>query len=1246
MSGISDAILQVAKSIQSPGVSSIPKIQAPVGNNFSQGLNNIIQAMGNPAIQPGTPSYLQSFINSGSNGTTIDPKVQQASNLNNAYLRQFINLGGKSTGKRPSIIHRVFDILSRPEYGLFDATLQGLKAGRESRGVGNIIEKSAGGLVHGLAGTHKTLSENIAQYGQDVNYAKQLPGSHQANIRSIKTGESGPIPRAAQLLALLPDIFLDPLNAISGAGAIEGLTKTAKLLGKADEIGQGTKDASKLALSSGIDKTGQLSNLVRPATKIPSITQQVSTTKSVQGILDKLLPVLQNQHLESATREAQLAGKVPVEVPKLKIINKSTTRSPDVATAQKIHEINAPTLDVAHNEKMVAQNSSKLNLPREKNGMPYVSHMGTLDNYLKRVKPKDREFTSEELKQHTDNWWHQAAIDHTRIMRAALDPTWAFKSSAEWQKAAKAYGNKMYSDLPEVNQYAKTGRVMHFSDNEFKAIKALKGKLTHQIDPESLLARDSAKAKNDRLAADIHGQATMESQTAYKNMQHSVLEDLARANTPETIKRLGVTLKGFGHTANLHLTPEIISRQLQHITKAPVVNSSLKALEKAFVSTGHMSPEMQALAGTSRGMQVGPHAAMIHAMGDAFKGHKEEEIGKSLNHVITNSSELGSNSEVESAIHNHLGGIVDQLRDGIARKHGVTLGTYNAYLPEGMKLNLKNRPEVSKAILGPDREHAISTFKEELQNGLLKGKAQRPLDYLGHLGNAAIKTRANKAIRAEMTRFGVPLRQGGKISETAQHLKDTAGYRELKYGNSPDYVYHPNVANDADRMFELLGSHKAQEDLTKLIQKPLTIWKKMATIYNLPGYPTRNFIANTYMNSLVGGMHGAEAAKSYKIGAKVMRNRLEKSLQGDMDPVKIQLAKQLDNEIPAHGVAFVKHGVNDLPNGQFTPELVDAMYRRAGLESTFTGANFADHPNLSTGIRGVLHNVNEKITNSNKAVEDYSRMSLYAHWLRLGTGKTLQELSDFAANKVRKALFDYNDVTPFERKAMVNAFPFYKWNRKAIPALFQGLLDHPGKVLNVQNAIRGGLQTAGGTQPDLKDPWGLSNAEPLNRVPAWIQNRMSVPFGKTGKNGSQSYLDPSTPINDEMRLIGDPSAIISQINPLYRVPVEETLGKQFFHNLPIKNKVEYATVDQINVLRTLLKAAGNSAAPVGTTGQGGDATSTGSNPLSSLLSTLNPVRSVSGPQQNTPKSQYSTLLSHNTKLQKEIKALIAQRAKS
>lgn len=132
-------------------------------------------------------------------------------------------LGGEKK-KKPGIISRAFDVLSRPLYGIAETTARAA----EHKGIGDIAE----GLVGGLAGKNKT------------TFADTLLRSAEANPKSLLAKPIKENKFNSRIIAgLVGDIGLDPTTYVGGA-----LTKPTNIL---KDIAKGEREVVKTAKAVG-----------------------------------------------------------------------------------------------------------------------------------------------------------------------------------------------------------------------------------------------------------------------------------------------------------------------------------------------------------------------------------------------------------------------------------------------------------------------------------------------------------------------------------------------------------------------------------------------------------------------------------------------------------------------------------------------------------------------------------------------------------------------------------------------------------------------------------------------------------------------------------------------------------------------------------------------------------------------------------------------------------------------------------
>jgi len=91
-----------------------------------------------------------------------------------------------------------------------------------------------------------------------------------------------------------------------------------------------------------------------------------------------------------------------------------------------------------------------------------------------------------------------------------------------------------------------------------------------------------------------------------------------------------------------------------------------------------------------------------------------------------------------------------------------------------------------------------------------------------------------------------------------------------------------------------------------------------------------------------------------------------------------------------------------------------------------------------------------------------------------------EAIFDIASQEVKAALFDYQDLSRFERNVMKRVFPFYTWTRKNIPAQLKSLVKNPQRAEKLEIARQQFEHNAGDLdQSDYGKFWG-------DRVPVFL----------------------------------------------------------------------------------------------------------------------------------------------------------------
>jgi hypothetical protein len=179
-----------------------------------------------------------------------------------------------------------------------------------------------------------------------------------------------------------------------------------------------------------------------------------------------------------------------------------------------------------------------------------------------------------------------------------------------------------------------------------------------------------------------------------------------------------------------------------------------------------------------------------------------------------------------------------------------------------------------------------------------------------------------------------------------------------------------------------------------------------------------------------------------------------------------------------------------------------------------------------------------------EAIEVNARM---AHFIdRLVRGNTVEQARD----SVFKYLFDYGELTQFEKEAVRRVVPFYTWTRKNIPLQLESLLTKPGKFAQI-GRVEGAIERAAG-------------GKDLEEQPRWVRESGAVVTPISDESG-RLVLTPRMPYEDLAKLAPSDalSNLLSMLHPLPKMGFELGANYSAFQRRPIQEfegqKVPFGT---------------------------------------------------------------------------------------
>tara|TARA_R110000824_G_scaffold103432_2_gene245772 strand:- start:10058 stop:16126 length:6069 start_codon:yes stop_codon:yes gene_type:complete len=144
---------------------------------------------------------------------------------------------------------------------------------------------------------------------------------------------------------------------------------------------------------------------------------------------------------------------------------------------------------------------------------------------------------------------------------------------------------------------------------------------------------------------------------------------------------------------------------------------------------------------------------------------------------------------------------------------------------------------------------------------------------------------------------------------------------------------------------------------------------------------------------------------------------------------------------------------------------------------------------------------------------------------------------DVASKSTRKYLFDYGELTDFERKWMRNILPFYTWTRKNIPLQITAMVEDPGKYAKIPKTIQN-IESITPEWSDISTPDYFKELHAV-RMPALME-------------GKPIYLNPNLPFQDLNRM--NHQEILASMTPFVKLLGEyfPTNAQSYFTDRPIE----------------------------------------------------------------------------------------------
>jgi len=366
-------------------------------------------------------------------------------------------------------------------------------------------------------------------------------------------------------------------------------------------------------------------------------------------------------------------------------------------------------------------------------------------------------------------------------------------------------------------------------------------------------------------------------------------------------------------------------------------------------------------------------------------------------------------------------------------------------------------------------------------------------------------------------KFGLAKGEWEKLAKTgntqAIGMRQVKGVDELK-----GLMFPERIAEALERVHKPLFNINELNNLASRYKGLISFWKRM-TLTIFPEYHTRNIIGNFWNNYVVAGLSDPK----YYIRAGFLQKMFDKNpLQAEKFWMITEAGekvngKQLMDEMREHGL---------LKTGAVSKETNEA------LADQVRGANINPLSSRFAPIRA-----GKKI---GETIEDNGKIAHYLFMRQKGYSPMDSVLS------AKAALFDYGQLTEFEKNVLRNVFPFYSWSKNNIPLQLKGILTQPGKYSKIAKGKEEFEEQAGTRKTSVK--W----------MPEWMQDSLPVIIARMPEKEQYKVflLMNWLPAGDLNKILSQDELfkfIGSSLEPFSKETIQQIMGKDIYLEKDIEN---------------------------------------------------------------------------------------------
>lgn len=540
---------------------------------------------------------------------------------------------------------------------------------------------------------------------------------------------------------------------------------------------------------------------------------------------------------------------------------------------------------------------------------------------------------------------------------------------------------------------------------------------------------------------------------------------------------------------------------------------------------------------------------------DIVRGNKlTVEEAKMLTAAIE-SRKMPADARLANAYKQFLGFTEDQYQ--MLVKSGIAVSHRDNHVPH-ILLKEDMPAELPTGMMFPPKQKAEASFARKMGETVAEAKAngftfdenivtahlQRTFDNV----DSAVSSQFMRSLASSM---GAPASQapaGWRKVAVSGVTKEGEKILNILNREGEEMVFHPAVAARVEKFVGSVINDDASKDVLAAFDKVQNLWKASVTSV-FPAFHGRNAISNVFMNFMDLGHHSINPVNHAMSAQLITLDRQANSLATKAagvgpaaDAAREELSEMLGRTVfddaagynwtfgelrqvmKMNGVAFTKSTVGPLDIAVSRDETLSALFPEY-LKGASKAKNIAKK-SLPVSQQFVPFEVGREV---GRAVEEQARILNFVANLR-NTGDAM-----LAANRTKQFLFDYQNLTNFEKQYLRRLIPFYTFTRKNLEQQVKGLMTTPGRteaqltaLTNLGDVISGG---------ELTD-------EEREALPDWIKAGIGILRKKDGPI-VEIYGSFGSPIEAVFQQF-QPNTLLGSVSPILRLPVEQASGYSFY----------------------------------------------------------------------------------------------------